>query len=375
MKTFKFGQLLDKEDICNRKQEIKQLEKLSQPGGRAVVYGPRRFGKTSLVKNVILKDFTVKKKSFGLFVDLFQVDSMEDFCLRLRVALEQSLAKRARLKSFLKNFQNYLKNFRLEMTMDPQLGTPTLTLAGKHVSQERSVSEIFQVLKDISQDYKTLLVFDEFQDIQSVAGLEARLRTEMQDLSQSPIVLMGSKRHVLREIFQDESKPFYAFGTDVEFKEIPRADWLPYMQERFKPLKFSITREGVEEICQLTRDVPNAIQELCQWIALSDQEGELNKEKIQKHLQNLLENKASRYLEKLSSFSLKEKKVLVALAQHEPVSSLTSMQFLQAAQVSATATRATVFRFTDQGLLDYSHQGYCLTDPLFRLFLLRQFKD
>lgn len=373
MKTFKFGQLLTKEDICNRKREIAQLRKLCELGGRAVVYGPRRFGKTSLVKNVTLKDFTGQKKAFGLFVDLFQLSSMEDFSQRLRIGLEQSLSKQVRVKSFLQAFQNYLKNFRLEMSLDPQLGTPTFTLTGKHLSEERSVSEIFQMLKELSQDYKTLVVLDEFQDIQAVTGLEARLRSELQSLTNTAVILMGSKRHILREIFHNESKPFYGFGTDVEFREISRDDWLPYMQERFTPLKLSIGPEGVEEICRLMRDVPNAIQELCQWIALSGERGALGPEQIHIHLQKLLENKASRYLEKLTAFSLKERKVLLALAAQEPVSSLTSVNFLQATQVSATATRAAVFRLTDQGVLDDSEPGYCITDPLFRLYLLRHY--
>src|SRR3990167_286076 len=102
MKTFKFGQLLSKEDVCDRREEIKLLTKICQNNGRAVVYGPRRFGKTSVVKNVVLEDFLGKeRKSLAVYADFFQLESAEDLVLRFRVAFEQALSQRAKVKAIL----------------------------------------------------------------------------------------------------------------------------------------------------------------------------------------------------------------------------------------------------------------------------------
>lgn len=98
--------------------------------------------------------------------------------------------------------------------------------------------------------------------------------------------------------------------------------------------------------------------------------GLLTPKRIHEFLTDLIENKAGRYMEKIASFSVKEKNVLMALARQEPVSSISSTNFLQATRVSATATKATILRLLDQGILDYSESGYSLTDPIFRLFLL-----
>lgn len=374
MKTFKFGQLLSKEDICNRQEEIRLLNEVCKTGGRAVVYGPRRFGKTSVVKNVILKDFLDKnEKSLAVYADLFQLDSMEDMALRLQIGVEQALSRRAGIKTFLNSIQNYLKHFRVEITVDPLSGAPTIAIAGQHMKDEKSLSEMLLAIKDFSKEYKTLLVLDEFQDVKRIQSLEAKLRSEIQSLDLTAVILLGSKKHISREIFHDESKPFYGFGIDVEFKEIARADWLPYMEERFTPCDLTIKQEGVIEICNLMRDVPNSIQELCQWITLSGQTGLLTLFHIHKNLTNLIENKSSRYIEKLASLSVKEKRVLIAAAKQEPVSSITSTKFLQETRVSATATKATILRITDQGILDYTENGYFITDPIFRLFLVRRF--
>lgn len=373
MKTFKFGQLLSKEDICDREKEIQMLGKLCSVNGRAMVYGPRRFGKTSIVKNVIMRTFVERNgNALGIYADFFQLDSMADMVMRLQVAVEHALSQKAKIKSFLKSIGNYVKNFRIEITIDELSGAPIISFAGKYENDKKTLDQIFVTISNLSVDYKILLILDEFQDIKKVAGLEGHIRALLQDLNNTTVILLGSKMHILKDIFSKESEPFYGFGTDVEVGIIPRATWLPYMKERFRSYSLNINMEGVNAICNLLRDVPNAIQELCQWISLGDQNGVLTLERIHENLFDLIENKSSRYIEKLASFSVKEKRVLNALALMEPVSSVISTKFVNVAQISPTAIRKTVERFTDQGITEYTDKGYWITDPIFRLFLVRQ---
>ena len=373
MKTFKFGQLLSKEDICDREKEIQMLEKICSVNGRAVVYGPRRFGKTSIVKNVIMREFVEQNKNMlGIYADLFQLDYMADMVMRLQVATEHALSQKAKIKSFLKSIGNYVKNFRVEISMDELSGAPIVSFSGKYENDKKTLDEIFMTISNLSVDYKTLLILDEFQDIKKVAGLEGDLRSVLQSLNNTTVILLGSKMHILKDIFSKESEPFYGFGTDVKIGIIPRATWLPYMKERFEPYGLNINMEGANETCSLLRDVPNAIQELCQWISLGGQRGMLTPGKIHENLFDLIENKSSRYIEKVASFSVKEKKVLNALALMEPVSSVISTKFVHTAQISPTAIRKMVERFTDQGITEYTDRGYWITDPIFRLFLVRQ---
>lgn len=373
MKTFKFGQLLPRGDICDREGEIRLLKKLSVPGGRAVVYGPRRYGKTSVVKNAIMADFLeLKKKSLAVYADLFQVDSLADAAMRLQVAFEEALNRKAKIRSFIGSVQNYLKHFRVELTADPLSGAPAVTLSGAHVKDERTLAEIFAGIRNFSQEYESLLVLDEFQDIRRVPTLEAKLRAEIQALDRMAVIVLGSRKHVLRELFSSESSPFYGFGTDVEFGKIPEGKWFPYMKERFLGYGLDIEEDGVAEICGLMNGVPNAIQELCQWITLSGQAGRVDAGRIHAELADLIEKKSSRYMERLAALSAKEKKVLMAVARMEPVSSIASTKFLRASGVSATATRATIARLSDYGMLEQSEEGSSVTDPLFKLFLLRK---
>lgn len=377
MKTFKFGQLVAKEDICDREEEVKILRDICNVKGRAVVYGSRRFGKTSLVKNVIVHDFQkAEKKALALYADFLQLDSLQDASARLQVAIEHALSEHAKAKTFLDALRNYIKHFRIEITADPLSGAPSVSLAGTaNVKDEKSLSELFQIIKALSRDYKTLLVLDEFQDISNVSGLEARLRTEIQALSDCPVIVLGSKRHLLHALFHDESRPFYGFGVDIEIKQIERRHWLRYMRERFESANLTIDADGVDTICEQMRDVPNSIQELCQWISLNDRKGHLEPKRIIKQMADLIENKSSRYFEKITAFSAKERAVLIAVAHLEPVAAIASTTFIRKTGISATATKAAMLRFADQGILDSAEKGYVITDPLFRIFLTRQFAN
>ncbi len=372
METFKFGQTVDHEDVCNRQEEIKLLTKIVHIGGRAVVYGSRRFGKTSVVRNVIAHDFMLKEKSLAVYIDLFGLSSLQDLTTRFKTSLGIMLAKKMKMKSFLDQIKNYIKHYRLELSFDPATGAPAVSLSGSHANDEMSLAQLFETVFDLSQDYKTLLVLDEFQDITNVEGLEASLRSYIQTLTKSAVIVLGSKRHILKDIFHNETKPFYGFGTDVEFGPIPRAQWLPYMNERFNQVNKSIQQDGVDTVCKLMRDVPNAIQELCQWIALKETSGTITPQQIHEEMCDLITNKSSRYYEKLAGLSKNEENVLIAVAKNEPLAAPNSTAFLKTTETSASATRAILERLTNQGILDFSLSGYSLTDPLFAEFLRKK---
>ena len=65
MKEFIFDRLVDRENICGLELEKKQIKTLIDGRQNIVLYAQRNYGKTSLIKNVIMEDFRKEhKKSF-----------------------------------------------------------------------------------------------------------------------------------------------------------------------------------------------------------------------------------------------------------------------------------------------------------------------
>lgn len=369
---FQFGQILEATDICDRESELTLLEKLMAQHGRAIIYGRRRFGKTSVLRNLVIPRFMQRHKgATALYVDLFQITSLADVEQRFRTAFESALKSKVNLPKIWTDLKQLIQNFKMELSVDPLLSRPNVTLSfipGKHQDQ---LENLFANLHKIAQKHPTLLIIDEVQDILLLPGFEGKLRNYLQQLNKTAVILTGSKHHVITEMMHNERRPFYGFGTELDFGPIPVKAWLPYMRQRFKETGMSLGLAEATEITQLMDQVPNAIQELCQWIAFRRGIKKISKPIIHESIADLLDHKQSRYWERLAALSEKERNVLVSIAKNQPVANIGASTFCQQSGVSPSGIKAAVKRFYDQGLMDRGNNGYQLSDPLFGLFLAR----
>lgn len=93
--------------FCNREKEIQDLVRHARSGNNVLLFSPRRYGKTSLVKRTL--DLLAGEGFLTIYVDLFPIISERDMVSRLSSALfkgvgrglnQQTLA--ARLKDLFK---------------------------------------------------------------------------------------------------------------------------------------------------------------------------------------------------------------------------------------------------------------------------------
>ena len=150
MKQFVFDRLVDADNICNLRREQRALRAAVQHGHRVVVYGPRNYGKTSVVRNVTIEEFRrTRKRHFVLFADLMGVRSMQSLTRRLATSLQRSFAASFPAKGFLESVGRFLAALRPEISLDPQTGHPQSKsfLAGVGLSS-RTVALAVKRLRD-----------------------------------------------------------------------------------------------------------------------------------------------------------------------------------------------------------------------------------
>ncbi len=75
---FYFGNEVYGDDFCNRIDELSELKKDTASGQNLLLYAPRRFGKTSLLKK-LKQDLDSNEEYKIIYVDLFSVSSIEEF--------------------------------------------------------------------------------------------------------------------------------------------------------------------------------------------------------------------------------------------------------------------------------------------------------
>lgn len=85
---FKYGEPVTGESFGDREDEIQELVSDLSRGQNVIIFSPRRFGKTSLILEVLEQ---LKSKGFiTIYVDLFRVTSKEKFITTLAEAISKS---------------------------------------------------------------------------------------------------------------------------------------------------------------------------------------------------------------------------------------------------------------------------------------------
>ncbi|MDO8494571.1 MAG: hypothetical protein Q7S68_04465, partial [Deltaproteobacteria bacterium] len=141
---FKYDILVEEKDICNYEEEIRLLKKYVKNGEKAVLYAPRRFGKTSLLVNVLGKHFLASKKQ-GLFcyVNLQEVKDIHSVAVRFARSVEEALKNIFPKKTLFAKTIEILKSLRPKIEIDPMSGSPSVTLTFTD-EKDQGLDNIFQ---------------------------------------------------------------------------------------------------------------------------------------------------------------------------------------------------------------------------------------
>ena len=168
--------------------------------------GPRRYGKTSLLKRVAADLEAVGPQP--IWIDLYQLTSMAD----LASAVDRGLA------SVMGPVRQVLDSIANSVSL--KIGMLGIELSRRHRHQTEPVlalRSLIKVLVDTSRRHDIFVVFDEFSGIAGVEGGAGVLRTELQHHFQSlGIVFAGSEPSTMRTLFSEQTQPFFAQADLVE---------------------------------------------------------------------------------------------------------------------------------------------------------------
>ena len=235
MRAFPFETPIAAEALIDRRAELHQLHLAATDGAHVRVAGPRRYGKTSLL--LAHADALRQTGWRTVHVDFYGVTSLVEVCGRLTTAY-------GRLKEPSVRHQLATLGSRLGMS----LGTTgaSLTLGPRQPQQpshETALTAAAELLDMPVRLYekdrtKTLVVFDEFQDLLSAgATLDGLLRSHVQYHGDAATyVYAGSQPSMMRRLFTDRERPLYGQAEPLELGPLPIDEVLPELSERFAAL-------------------------------------------------------------------------------------------------------------------------------------------
>ncbi|MCK4233737.1 ATP-binding protein [candidate division WOR-3 bacterium] len=312
---FFYGTTVSGKSFTNRQKEIKEIVGDLKSGQNLFIYSPRRYGKTSLIKVVLEK---LKKERFAtIYLDFYQIYSKERFIdLYSRAIANAVNSKIEKLIDFFKrNVRNVIPSITIEEDGKPKLQLEYSNRKGNIYKLLEDVYQLPQKLA-VEKKKKVVVVFDEFQEAKNLNGDQfgKELRANIQHHEKISYVFMGSKTHILLNMFNDKNSAFYKIGKMIYLNKLPKKDLVSFILKRFREGSYKISVDTTEEICNITKNHPYYVQMICHeiWEICSDNK-EVEKRDLNIASDRIIKNQSELYLRIWDSLSIHQKELLIAL--------------------------------------------------------------
>ena len=357
---FVFGSLVFKENFCNRKNEIKELQKDITNRQNVLIYAPRRFGKTSLV-------FRVKeelKKFKFIYIDLMTITSVEEFIniyfSKIAKSLETPLEKTIKFFKETLNFKPQIK-----ATID-DMGHISFGLNFAKRESFNILEEVLDLPLKYSQKYNICIVFDEFQEIENL-DLENKLRSVIQKHSNKvSYIFLGSKKSIIQAMFSDIKRPFYKSVKHFILNPINKEEWSKYIKNSFEKTDKQIDDIFIDKIFEITKGFPYYTQELCYELwELTD--NKVDEEIFTKTLNNLL-SKEKEYFIAIWDNLTKNQKIALKVIILTNGESIYSNEYTQE-MIKLSSLQVAIKNLIQKDIIDKKEDIYYFQDPLFYFWL------
>jgi hypothetical protein len=141
------------------------------------------------------------------------------------------------------------------------------------------------------------------------------MRSVFQEQPEVAHVYLGSKRHLMERIFNDENEPFWRSAKQLELGLIAPDAFRDHILARFAATGKGVELEVVEQALAVTKGHPYATQELCYFLWEDTAEGETARlEQLDLALANVLRSENSHFTLVWENASSVQRLVLEALA-------------------------------------------------------------
>jgi hypothetical protein len=224
LNPFVYSRPLAPQEAINRDEDVAGLLDLAEGGHNATLFAPRRFGKTSLLKQLV-EAAESRAGMLAVLVDFSDALSDADVA--------------ARLESSYRGMQGSVARFIANHLQSVGIGTPAGGLVLQRTPRPDPIAAIHALLELPSQLHaregkRVLVVYDEFQALIALDGMDGVFRSHLQHHGDvASYVFSGSEPSLLRVLFEDRARPLYGQAEPTRLGRLPSAAAADYVAARF----------------------------------------------------------------------------------------------------------------------------------------------
>ena len=359
---FIVGKYLSDKYFCDRQQETEFLRKQIENGRDVALISPRRLGKSGLIQHFFAQD-DIKEKYHVFFVDIYATTSLAEFVYTLGKEIYGQLKPQSTI--WKEKFFQIITSFRVGFKLDAISGAPSFDLGlGDIQIPQTTLDEIFAYIDEA--DKPCIIAIDEFQQIGEYPekNVEALLRTKIQKCHRAQFIFSGSKRHVMSNMFNSPSKPFYQSAISMGLEPLPIDIYADFANRLFNERDKHIKREAIEQVWRLYDGYTWFVQMIMnELFALTSVDETCLVDRIDEARWNVIIAQEQSYKDLLSKLSPRQKMVLQAIAKEGVAQNITSGKFIKKYNLnSASSVQSAVKLLLKSDLLTQTEKGYRVYD-------------
>jgi uncharacterized protein len=220
---------LPADEMIDREEETERLLALAAGGHAARLVGPRRYGKTTLLRRTLTE--AAETGVATALVDLEGVLSLSSIVVRIERAYDRELKGPVRrmVDALLRSWQIGLSlgggGFTASLQSNPRIDVESVLL--RLLDLPAKLHERTGV--------RSLVAFDEFQDLLRVDGADGILRSVLQhQTGVASYAFAGSAPTLMQKLFDDPSRPLLEHAVVVSLGPLPDGPTATYVDDRFR---------------------------------------------------------------------------------------------------------------------------------------------
>ena len=353
--------------FCNRLEEITQLKTCIEQLRPVLLVSPRRYGKTSLA----IRAITQMKMPFAQF-DFFSVVEESD----IEKVILQGAGK---LISQMETIPQKALKLASEL-FDGTHIRAVLTKMGVSIEinrrKEKPAYHVLDILEKIERlaqktDKKIILFFDEFQCVGEIASnhaMESVLRQVAQLTKSIAFIFSGSNRHLLNQMFEDRTRPFYKLCERIALDRISETAYINHIQLAAKAIwRAEISSQVLNAIFSVTARHPYYVNLLCSRLW----RGELpDAEMVHQTWYQYAKEERSSVSSEMELLSKNQRKLLTILARVGETKAPLGSEFIQKARMAKASIEQSLNFLEQKDYIYKDENGYTkLLDPLIQAVL------
>ena len=335
-----------------------------------VLYGPRRYGKSSLVGELV---GDLERAGIPcVTLDVVKVPSIDMFVSAYATKVYRRLAP---VKFEFRKLGTFLKSLRPKMTLD-QTGEAGFSFepSDEQIGAEALTEVLDLPQKLLSGKKRAVVVLDEFQEVKDLLpndGFERVMRSAIQSHRNVSYIFLGSRYHMLRRMFTDHNRPFYKSAVTIHIDKPPVDESVRFVVDRFASAGKAIARETAERLVAKVENIPYFIQQLgFETFRLVDdaRRKSVSPDDVDSAFANLSGFNRDQYEQLMLTLSVSQKKLLIALSREQTDEFGDAYRRRHALGVSSTVNSAKG-KLMEDGHIEQSEGKYVVADPFFAQFL------